>query len=468
MKAKILWIFILLQVGQVLKAQDSAKVFEYSAYLNHVKLFHPMAKQAQLQLEKGEANLLKSRGGFDPKLGSDLEQKYFKGSQYYSLFNSGLKIPTWYGLEFGAGFEQNTGVNLNPENNTPQSGLLYAGVSISIGKGLLIDERRFALKQAKIFNAAAKSEQMSMLNDLLNQAGKAYWDWYLAYNQTLVFKEAYGVAIQRFEAVKQGAMLGDRPYVDTLEAGIQLQERRMSLGQANLEFKNKSLMLSVFLWFENETPLELESNTVPMQVLSYTSNAEALKGLSNQIDSLVLTHPEMQLYRYKLDGLGLEKKLKQEQVKPTLNLKYNPLLSGNNGQTFNYSTNNYTWGVGISMPVFLRKERGDLKLMEIKIQETELASIQKNLELNNKAQANINECYLSADQLLLYTETVKQYAQLLEAERQIFSGGESSLFMINAREIGYLNAQIKWIELQVKNQKAILSAYHSLGLLQTL
>jgi outer membrane protein TolC len=120
------------------------------------------------------------------------------------------------------------------------------------------------------------------------------------------------------------------------------------------------------------------------------------------------------------------------------------------------------------MPVFLRKERGDLRMMEVKIQETELASKYKNLELSNKAQASINDFYLSAEQLDLYTETVKQYAQLLEAEKQIFNSGESSLFMINAREISYLNAKIKWIELQVKNQKAILSAYHSLGILQTM
>jgi len=188
----------------------------------------------------------------------------------------------------------------------------------------------------------------------------------------------------------------------------------------------------------------------------------------NQLDSFILSHPEMQLYRYKLDGLGVEKRMKQEQLKPLLNIKYNPLLSGSSQTNFNFSMNNYSWGMGLSMPIFLRKERGDLRLMEVKIQETELATKQKNLELNNKAQASINDYFLSAEQLNLYTETVKQYAQLLEAEKQIFNSGESSLFMINAREISYLTAKIKWLELQVKNQKAILSAYHSLGILQTL
>jgi outer membrane protein TolC len=461
-------LFMCLSVLYSIQAQDSAKVFDFKTYLNLVKQHHPLAKQAQLQLEKGEANVLKARGGFDPKISTDLEQKYYKGSQYYSLFNSGLKVPTWYGLEFGAGFEQNQGLNLNPENIVPQTGLAYAGVSLTLGKGLFIDERRFALKQAKIFNEAAQSEQMNMVNDLLNQAGKAYWDWFMAYKQFRVYQDAYIFAEQRFLAVKQSALLGDRPFVDTLEAGIQLQERLMSLGQADLDYTNKSLMLSIYLWFENNTPLELDRNTVPEDELVFETNKTSLFVLSNQIDSLILTHPEMQLYGFKLDGMGIEKRLKQEQLKPIVNLKYNPLLSSGSAPFANYSINNYNWGIGFSMPILLRKERGDLRMMELKIQETELAIKQKNLELNNKAQANINECVLTAEQLKLYTETVRQYEQLLEAEKQIFNAGESSLFMINAREISYLNAKIKWIELQVKNQKAILNAYHSLGIIQSL
>jgi hypothetical protein len=46
--------------------------------------------------------------------------------------------------------------------------------------------------------------------------------------------------------------------------------------------------------------------------------------------------------------------------------------------------------------------------------------------------------------------------QLLEAERTMFDNGESSLFLINAREVAYLQAVIKKIETQSKNQKSVL------------
>jgi hypothetical protein len=53
----------------------------------------------------------------------------------------------------------------------------------------------------------------------------------------------------------------------------------------------------------------------------------------------------------------------------------------------------------------------------------------------------------------------------LEGEQNKFSAGESSLFMVNSRELGYINAQIKYLELLTKNRKAVLGTEYSLGVL---
>ena len=39
----------------------------FEEYLGYVKQHHPLLKQAELVLSQGEAQLLKARGGFDPK-----------------------------------------------------------------------------------------------------------------------------------------------------------------------------------------------------------------------------------------------------------------------------------------------------------------------------------------------------------------------------------------------------------------
>ena len=47
----------------------------------------------------------------------------------------------------------------------------------------------------------------------------------------------------------------------------------------------------------------------------------------------------------------------------------------------------------------------------------------------------------------------------------MFEIGESSLFMVNSREMDYIQAQLKLIELISKNQTAYIGTLHALGTL---
>ena len=58
-----------------------------------------------------------------------------------------------------------------------------------------------------------------MLNELLLEAGKAYWELYKTYNYVLIYEEALDLANERYSAVRAGVEYGDRPSLDTVEAG---------------------------------------------------------------------------------------------------------------------------------------------------------------------------------------------------------------------------------------------------------
>ena len=91
-------------------SQSNTTVFTFEEFINLVKSNHPIAIQANLQVEKGQAYLLKSRGGFDPKIYGTAGQKYFDDKQYYSLINGGIKVPTWFGITVEAGYQTNEGI----------------------------------------------------------------------------------------------------------------------------------------------------------------------------------------------------------------------------------------------------------------------------------------------------------------------------------------------------------------------
>ena len=130
------------------------------------------------------------------------------------------------------------------------------------------------------------------------------------------------------------------------------------------------------------------------------------------------------------------------------------------------SPKNYKWGVEFNMPIFLRKQRGDLAITGIKIQESMLDLRIKNAEIAYKAVASLNSWDNTNSQAVLYEKTVRDYFGLLQGERTKFDAGESSVFLVNSREMGYIKAQIKYIELLTKNQKAVLGASYALGLLE--
>jgi outer membrane protein TolC len=446
-------LILILNVG-FLSAQ---KTFSDDIFYQLVVKNHPLSKQANLELEYGRVSVLKAKGGFDPKVFNNLNQKYYNSTQYYSLLDAGLKVPTWYGLELKTGFENNNGTYIDNQEKSPQGGLWYGGASLTLGQGLFIDQRRAELAKSKIFQQSTVFERQLQLNELIYEAGYSYWNWFLTHNSREVLSEALDLAQVRLQAVKQSAEYGDRPFIDSVEAKIQVQNRESLLRTFEAEQQNATNKLVTYLWEENLVPLELDSLTRPVSVDSIS--IKVILNLSEAIiDSTLNNHPYLQITNFKIKSLEVDQRLKKEQLKPTLNLNYNFLNEPVNYNPFNqFSVNNYKWGFNFEMPVFLRKERADFQLSNIKLQDEKL-----NFE-NNKAYllSKIQNAYVdlknSILQLEIYRNTVADSKRLLDAEKIMFEGGESSLFLINARETAYIQAKLKYIEALTKNQQAYLS-----------
>jgi outer membrane protein TolC len=429
-------------------------------YLELVKQYHPLARQANLLVTNAEANTLMARGNFDPKLFYDFKNKFFDDKNYYSLSNGGLEIPTWFGISVKTGVENNNGQYLNPENKVPQQGLMYAQVSLPLLQGLIIDERRATLKQAKIFEQMSVFEQRNAINELLYKAGKTYWDWYLSYVNKQVIANAVNISRDRLKAVGQSVLFGDRPGIDTVEANIQLQDRLLQLQQAELEYVMQSFLLSNYLWSDKNEPITITENTLPD---TGVINVNWVDWRNGDLDSLINSHPALRVYEFKLSHLAVERKWKQEKLKPNLQLNYNPLLSTQNvAMGFQ---NNYKWGLAVGFPVLLRKERGDLKMTNIKIANVNFETSNKRNELVNKTSAAVSAFNSYEAQQQLYSNNVRNYEQLWQSEKRLFDTGESSLFMINSREMSYINAQLKLNEIKNKNNKSALEVAYSFGLL---
>jgi outer membrane protein TolC len=423
--------------------QDSLAKLTYDAFIEQVMQQHPTAHRASIIKQSGDANLLSSKGQFDPKLFGNIDQKYFKNTQYYSNAQGGVKIPTWFGVSAEAGYTINEGAFLNAQNRVPDAGLWYAGLRLDLGRGLIMNQRRAEFEKAKVFQQGTVLEQRMLLNKLKRDASIAYWKWNQYYLKLKVYQDAVQNAQVRFEGVKSSAQFGDRPYIDTLEAFITVQNRSVSLSQVELGYENAELLLEVYLWDQGFIPLELEG-MIPAEVKVSLDNS-----LLSPLDSMIVNHPYVQLNRLKLEQNRIDLKWKKEQLKPQLTLKYNALSEPIGGNPIaDYSISNYQWGASIEYPILTRKERGNVRLAELKMRDQELQIALTEVDVDYKVNSALNNYLQSIEQRSIIEELVQNSQRLYEAEIQLFELGESSVFLINSRENKLLKTKVDLIQTQ--------------------
>ncbi len=439
-------------------------ILRFDEYLGYVKKFHPIVKQAELIIDEGQAKLMKSRGAFDPKIEVDYDRKKFKNTEYFDKLNATFKIPTWYGIEFKGDFEENTGQFLNPEADVPIDGLYSAGVSFSLARGLVINDRMASLKQAKLYREQTKADRDIMVNQILFEASKTYFKWLQAYNEVQVFENFLQNAELRFDGVKRSVEVGERAAIDSVEARIAVNNRKLGLEQSKVKLMKAKLQLSTFLWLENTVPVELQDIVIP------DVNSEVVIDATFNIDQLVVVddaqiegHPKLLSLDYKLQGLEVDKRLKANRLLPRVDLEYN-FLSETPDVANSFNTAEYKAGLNINFPLFLRKERGDLKLAKLKLQDVEFERQAERVNIINKINAIQQELNSFVRQNAITATMVSDYTLMLTGEERKFQLGESSLFLVNSRESKLIEAQLKANELQNKYFTAKAKLFNNLAI----
>lgn len=427
--------------------EENNNLLTFDEYLGYVKRYHPYVKQANLLLEEGQAKLLKARGAFDPKIEVDYDKKEFKNSTYYNKLNSSFKIPTWFGIEFKGGLEENSGTYLNPEATVPEDGLYNVGVSIPLARNLLTNKRMASLQQSKIYRKQVIAERQLLVNSIISDASIAYFKWIKTFREQEIYETFLSNAKERLEGIKKNYELGENPAIDTLEAGIIYKNRKLALERARIAFVKSSLEVSNFLWLENNIPIELQPTMQPdintVNIVDQVLYTSPLDVESTNLEN----HPKLKILENKYEIQQIEKRLMKNNLLPQIDLEHNFLTQQiANVNTFN--TANYKTGIKVNLPLFLRKERGNLKIADLKLNNIAFNRMSTRLNLKNKLDAVNSEITSYTTQQSLTSNIVNDYSNLLTAEERKFELGESSLFLINSRESKLIEAKLKAIKIE--------------------
>lgn len=422
------------------------KILSFEQYISMVREHHPVTYKARILQKMADSNELMARGGFDPKLMGSWDHKSFDDKNYFSLLNGGIKIPTWYGVEIEAGYDRNNGEFLSASDNVPTRGLWNAGISVPLGKGFVIDERRAELKRAELFRDGTEISRTLIVNETLFAAANAYLEWQIATENLRIAEEGVELARTRQISTRSSFVNGDKPAIDTLETFISLQNRQLDSLKALQDLDNAAIQLYNYLWIDGEIPLELDPEVRPSP-LAIDLLQTSVDSLSLQQELWIRSHPEILNYDIKIGNLDLDRRLVREDMKPDLRVKYNPLVGVADDALFDQlNPNNFKFGATLSYPLIQRKQRGKLQLTKLKIQDTQFDRLQKQQDINTKLDIYINTMMQANDQYALLETTVENYRRMLAAENRKLQVGESSIFLVNSRESKYLDSRYKILE----------------------
>jgi len=437
-------------------------ILTYDAYLKNVVENNPLSKKADNVKKFGELQYKASKGNFDPFVSGSYDNKNFNGTNYYSILNAGVKVPLFTEQNLKIGYEYGVGANVNPEQYTSSYGLPYIGLEVGLLQGMLIDYRRADLLKAKEYVNYYSAEKNIQMNGLLYESSIKYFDWLFSLKQLSLNNYFVELAKQRLLGIESLASVGERAAMDTIEAAILYQSRLLDLQSAQIDIQKQNNDLAMFNWDVNGAP----------QVVIYTTSDSidvyynrAKNGIIKQLYQDSTSNPIIDKYTSVQKVLSIEARLKKEMIKPKLNVNYNMLSYNPNSYSPVYSQNNYKWGVDLSFPLLLRKSRNEYKMAKVSSQNNLFELANKTNELDYKLNALKQTINILSGQLQNAERSVKYNRQLVEAEKLKFNNGESSLFILNARENKWLESELKFVDYKYKFIKTSISIIYLKGTL---
>ncbi len=449
-------ILCLFVFGGVAKSQGPNYSLSENDLRAIVLRYHPAAREGSAIIRQASGEQLTARGAFDPRVQHEQAEKTFDGLEYYRYRRTEWQIPTWFGVEVRGGWEYLQGAR-TPETETLGANN-YVGLSIPLLKGLSMDKRRADLRKAAVAYEASRNERDRLVNEVLGEALIQYWDWvrYHLLEQTVDSLRLINRA--RLDLIRIAVNAGDRPAADTIEANAQLNQWELAYQEARLGRKQAQWKLSDHLWTDKGDPYFLPDEIVPnpLEIIRFRAQS-SLAAAEQWIEALTRTNPDWIGLNFQLKQFRIDQRFYRQELLPSVRFEYNQLGKENNlVKTLQqpWWQDQFRYGLKMSIPLRLSAERGQLRSIQGKIQQAEWKQDWLLWKTTNRIRMIYTELNTLEQQTSLQQQMLKQYSGLLEIEWLRFRQGESSLFLVNARESRYQDTRQKLLDLQFKYRKA--------------
>jgi cobalt-zinc-cadmium efflux system outer membrane protein len=398
-----------------------------------------LAAEQRKQAAAGEYQT--AEGGFDTTL--KLQNRWSVAGIYENQ-NYGVNIeqPTPFGgTTFFGGWRRGTGDYpvYEGKSKTAEGGEVRIGVNIPLWRNREIDRRRASLQQAELGQLIASHEYDQALLELRRLATHRYWDWVLAGQRLRITERLLAIAEQRNDGILERVKAGDIPEFEALDNQRAIIERRERRVAAQRLLEQSAIQLSLYLRGTDGEPLLPDSGQLPPGFPEQEPAVET--DLAENVQVAQTQRPELKRMGLQSRQTEIERDLQNNQRAPGVDLSV--VGAQDMGQSKDKLNRDELYiGLNVDIPLQQRVAGGRAQVAAANLQRLKW---ERRL-LEDRVAAEVRDV-LSAiaaarQRVALSRNQQKAARQLEEGEQSRFDLGESTLLVVNLREMAHGDAAL--------------------------
>jgi outer membrane protein, heavy metal efflux system len=438
----------------------------FDTVLRSTEAHHPLIAVALAEQAAARGELMLQEGGFDPTLKA---RAGATAGYYPSIMGEvgvDVPLPLW-GSSVSGGWRIGAGdfPVYDGKKKTNDYGELRLGLLLPLLRDGPIDRRRASIERSEIEQDVQRHAVDMARLELKRQAALAYWEWVAAGARLHVAELLLSLATTRREQLAKRAAAGDVPALDRIDNERLEAQRRARVVMMMRAWEKAGLDLSLYHRDDEQRPIVATLAELPALPAAIDDDCGARAAL---VERALLQRPDVQRGRWLFEQAGVEVRLAENQLLPTLSLSAQAgvdvgpdTLSSSSSSVWNpdpktRTTPEFGLSLNFELPVLLRQARGRLSMLEEQRirqqQQWRLVQDRVGVEVADACSATV----AASGRVKATHEEVTASLAVENGERARYDGGDSTLLWVNLREQGTAEAQLSAIDAAVDVQRAAI------------
>ncbi len=425
--------------------QPDAGALSLRAVLRSVRNHHPKVESTRAKLQALESQRFAAEGVYDPLFsgkGSIVRGGYYETNVADAELRQYLGV---WGTEIYGGYR--VGVPIQGDryptyesSETLNRGEVRGGVSVPLWRDGPIDPRRTALEVTQSLEKAGGFELRDAELNIRLEAIAAYFDWLAAGHQLDIAERLLALAETRRQQVSAQRDAGSASDFEVTDSRQMELNRRAAVITAEQKLRSASIQLSLYLRTDTGQPM------APARAALPPFRAAPQEVLSLDVANLAECHPQVRALSQRIEAARSQAELADNRVAPEARAKFEVSRDlGNVGGNADLAGTNVKLGVGFQIPLLLRKGRGQSDAAE-----AELRSLRHEISwLRDRMRASAQKVAINQRAALNQTQVERDLVAatetLAEGERYRLNAGDSTMLVVNLREMAVAQAATKLV-----------------------